>query len=301
MEKKIPLLSEFLRYVVKPTSGIKTNPSNKKILFNVIRLWSLVFVISIFYAILTNILLTTSGYSEDDFMLIEVIQEFPYLLTFLLVALWAPLSEEIAFRLWLRFSRFNWALGLSLLSFFYISFSEPQFIPEGAFSLDSWYGAFSSIVYILFVFVFIYLFLSLKNVSVVIEKIFKKYFSYFFFTSALLFAFLHITNYNVDLVSIWYYAPLLIFPQIFLSFMISFIRMRYGFSWAVITHSLNNAIAITPALFLIPILENGDFSIAEFSVFDMATVFLVLIFLIVVFCFCFLSIISLFLEFTKRD
>ncbi len=306
MSNKVPLTKEFLQYIAKPKTQVSKKPSFKRMFFNVARLWSVIFLVSMFFAMLANFFLAQEGYSEDDFAITKITQEFPYLLVFFIIVFWAPLSEELAFRLWLRFSPVNWALGLGFLSMFLVTFPVFSFIPENFFSLDSAEGFARMVLFTFSISLIVYLLLRIQAIKDFLGHFFEKRFKFFFYSLAIIFAVLHITNYDVDLREVWYFAPILIFPQLFLSFTISFIRMRYGFSWAVFTHALNNFVAITPLLLIMnldPNLlrgENVEQVLDHLSLSDMLFLFLTSSFLILVFAFCFFSLISLTLEFTRR-
>ena len=307
MEKTKPLILQFLDYTAKPRLCESQKLPWYMIVFNIFRLWSLSFLLSMIFALLANFLLNQAGYSDEDFKLVELITGFSPLFIFLLVVFWASISEELGFRLWLRFSPVKWGLGLAFFVFFLTSLIRLPFIPEQYFTFSSGLGFLTSFLLIGSVFFLIFLLLKRENIGKIVETFFKRNFPFFFYTLAIFFAVIHITNYDVDLKTIWYFAPILIFPQLLLSFVISFIRMKYGFLWAVLTHSLNNAIAVTPLLFLAPILENeslfleGVYIVEELSFYEMYLVVVIGFFLLMVFFLCFLSILSLLLEFTKRE
>ena len=306
-----PLIQQFLEYLRKPTLEVGVKPSWQIILFNVVRLWALVFVCSIFFAMLSNLILGKSGYSEEDFAITEIVMDFPYFLVFVLIAIWAPISEEVAFRLGLRFSPINWALSLSFLLLFFLSAIDLPFMSENFLTLNSWKGTFSTTIFILFTALLIFRILSYKKIASVFEKLFRKNFRFFFYTLAILFGALHIMNYDINLREMWFYTPILVAPQLLLSFTISFVRMHYGFAWAVFTHAFNNVVAITPILFLLPAIESldgvelGNIENMEiFEIFSVSEIMLVLavsIFLLVVFLVCFVSVFSLFFEFLKKN
>ena len=310
MGKNKPLIQEFLGYIVKPTIQVEEKPSFWIVVFNVVRLWALIFLLSMFFAMVSNFMLGRAGYSEEDFAITEIVMDFPYLLVFFLVAVWAPISEEIAFRLWLRFSPLNWALGLSFFLLFAVSFLDFAFIPQNFFTLNSWTGVFSMVLFLLVSGSIIYRVLCYEKVRLLVKSFFEKRFKIFFYTLAILFAALHIANYDVNFLEIWYFAPILVFPQLFLSFTISFVRMRYGFSWAVLTHALNNVVAIIPILFLLPVLERfQDFTIGDvenmeilriLSPVEIALVMLGSMFLFMIFTICLLSLFSLLFEIIRK-
>ncbi len=306
MQKSKPLILQVLGYIAHPVVCEYDRAPWYLTILNVIRLWSLSFVFAVFFALLSNLLLQDAGYSQEDFKLTELITDFSPFAIFFLVAIWAPVSEEVAFRLWLKFSPFKWALGIGFFLLFLVLLIEPPFFPEEMLLLDSSQGILNSLGFLSISFVLIFSVLKVKAISFFVESFFKKYFHVFFYTLALLFAFIHLTNYDVDFKEIWYFAPLLIFPQLFLSFIITFIRMKYGFFWAMFSHSLNNIIAITPILLLSSVLEKDFFELetnALFETFSYTEIFLILIcgfFLLLVFFVCLVSILSLLLEFTRN-
>lgn len=311
MVVKKPLIQKFFKYLASPTIEVEEKPPWQIVFFNVIRLWALVFLFSMFFAMLSNLILGQSGYSEEDFAITEIVMDFPYFLVFFLIAIWAPISEEVAFRLGLRFSPLNWALSLSFILLFLISFIDFPFFPSDFLTLNSWMGTFSTTIFILFTAILIFRVLSYKKIASFVEKFFRKNFKFFFYTLAILFGALHITNYDINLREMWFFTPILVAPQLFLSFAISFIRMQYGFAWAVFTHAFNNVVAITPILFLLPAIESLDgvelsnlenMEIFEiFSVSEIILVVMVSMFLLVVFLVCFLCVFSLLFEFLKKN
>jgi membrane protease YdiL (CAAX protease family) len=302
MKKEKPLLKEFFRYLAKPVVYVGEKPELKIILFNVVRLWAMIFLLSMFFALVSNFLLTEAGYGDEDFAITEIFMGSSPLLLFFLIVIWAPISEEIAFRLWLRFSPLKWAFGLSFLSLFVIPFFNLSFL-----TLDSWRNVLSTSLFLLLLIFFLYRLFSYEKIVQKVPLFLQKNFRFLFYISSIAFAVLHITNYDIDLKTIWHFAPILIFPQLFLSFTISFVRMNYGFSWSIFMHALNNFVAVSPFLFLLPILERiedvsfENIEVLEiFSTGEMALIIGVLAFLFMVFTVCFWSVFSLIFEVFKK-
>jgi membrane protease YdiL (CAAX protease family) len=302
MKKEKPLLKEFFRYLAKPVVYVGGKPELKIILFNTVRLWAMIFLLSMFFALVSNFLLTEAGYGDEDFAITEIFMGSSPLLLFFLIVIWAPISEEIAFRLWLRFSPLKWAFGLSFLSLFVIPFFNLSFL-----TLDSWRNVLSTSLFLLLLIFSLYRLFSYEKIAQKVPLFLQKNFRFLFYISSIAFAVLHITNYDIDLKTIWHFAPILIFPQLFLSFTISFVRMNYGFSWSIFMHALNNFVAVSPFLFLLPVLKKvGDISLENveilevFSTSEIALIMGVSIFLFMVFTVCFWSGFSLIFEVFKK-
>ncbi|MCS7061291.1 MAG: CPBP family glutamic-type intramembrane protease, partial [Anaerolineae bacterium] len=67
---------------------------------------------------------------------------------------------------------------------------------------------------------------------------FRRYVAVYYYVSALLFGFVHLTNYST--LNAWWYAPILILPQLIGGFLFGYARIRLGFWYAVLAHMLTN-------------------------------------------------------------
>ncbi len=76
----------------------------------------------------------------------------------------------------------------------------------------------------------------------------KKAFKIAFYTLALLFGFIHITNYEIT-TNILLFSPILIAPQVFAGFYFGFIRVRFGLLWSIALHATYNGLLFS--LFLL--------------------------------------------------
>ncbi len=291
-----PLILQFLRYIASPKVCKNENLTFRRKVFNILRLWSLSFALAVCFALFITICLQSFGYSEESHKLNEFFVEFSPLTLVLIVVFWAPITEEIAFRLWLKYSPLKWGLGLSFLIF-----GSIIYFSEGFFTFETIQGVGASLLLIFSLFSFIFFILRNSKIDLIAKEFFKKNFRFFFYILAILFAAIHVVNYDVDLKKIWYFAPFLVFPQLFLSFTLSFIRMKYGFVWAVFTHALNNAVSITPILLFSPILEKDleNLDINSLGFYEISIFLAYAFFALLFFSFCLFLIISLFLEFTK--
>lgn len=73
----------------------------------------------------------------------------------------------------------------------------------------------------------------------------KTYFRYIFYASVLLFAGVHLTNFEMSR-QVYYMAPLLVAPQLILGVFLGYVRVKLGLLWSICLHSLYNGILITP-------------------------------------------------------
>ncbi len=83
------------------------------------------------------------------------------------------------------------------------------------------------------------------------QSIYARYFKIIFYSSASLFALLHIMNYQLSL-SVVLFAPLLILPQFLFGIFGGFIRLKLGFFWGACLHFAHNLIILSiPLLMMI--------------------------------------------------
>ncbi len=105
-----------------------------------------------------------------------------------------------------------------------------------------------------------------NNIKNGIINFWNKKYSWIFYSPAILFAFIHITNYDLTSASI-YLLPILVLPQFILALFIGYLRVRYNFMLGYLMHVLHNAFFITIALVTItpsiPKLntENNEYSL----------------------------------------
>lgn len=68
-----------------------------------------------------------------------------------------------------------------------------------------------------------------------------KIFKIAFYVIAILFGYIHITNYNLN-TNVLLFSPILVLPQIVLGAYLSFIRIKFGFLWGVALHAFYNGL-----------------------------------------------------------
>lgn len=81
--------------------------------------------------------------------------------------------------------------------------------------------------------------------------LFKKssWFFIIFYVFTLAFGFYHITNFEIS-TAVLLLSPLLVAPQISIGAFLGFIRVRFGFVWALLLHATYNLILIGPIILL---------------------------------------------------
>lgn len=244
-----PIISiqDFIKFLKKPSLALD-NSVKKSWLF-----WLVLISGAQFLSILTGFIgsaaLSAFGFQGQNSVQTAIVN-LPSWLFFVLVAVQAPITEEIAFRLFLKPSFWRW-----IVAFFGITFYIQQTLPSDLVFLN--YGLSPNFDYLVSAILnSLGLALGLGLIFKIRPKIltkseiyFKKYFAVFCYVSALSFGAIHIQNYS-DLDWLWWLAPLLVLPQIIIGFVITYLRVRMGFRWGILAHSLYNSVAAIPILIL---------------------------------------------------
>jgi hypothetical protein len=150
--------------------------------------------------------------------------------TALKIILLLPLLEELIFRLPLMISRINLAITFSLVSLVL---------------LNNW--GFNNLLLNLILalsFFVVSLYLIKKNKLIVkLNGILKNHFWKIFYTQALIFGFLHLTNFNIE-VKYFYLFPLFAFSYFISGCIFGYLRVRYknGIFLCITSHILINGI-----------------------------------------------------------
>lgn len=147
-----------------------------------------------------------------------------------------PLLEEVTFRLWLAPNLLFFFISFSLVT---IQFAPMPFIDLlRATSLE----ALTPVAQIGF-------YLALSGVIVLwfwwrdrrgqrYADFFHRYVAVYYYVSAIVFGLIHLTNYTA--VGAWWFAPLLVLPQLIGGFIFGYVRIRLGFWYAVLMHMAHN-------------------------------------------------------------
>lgn len=157
-----------------------------------------------------------------------------------------------------------------LLAVFLVSFEEMGWIESGNHKVEEFLKNNSKIVIFLFVVVLgpfieeliFRLFLRLKrnyffqfliyifpNLKYKILEFWVKKYLYVFYFSVIKFAFVHITNYEIE-ISKFYLFPVLVLPQFFAGIFLGYLSVKYNFMLGFLFHAIHNAILIIPSLLM---------------------------------------------------
>ncbi len=248
-----PLILEMLAYFLKPYHSGQYEYSTWKKIKDSIRLWAFGTTVAIFLGAVAVNSLGRLGYDAAEYNSLNRLFEENWLSLLMIAAIIGPLSEELLFRFWLRFSPYR--LGFSLSAAVVLGIGAfMQFASEHTRAAELALNAIPQALLAagmacLFVsagIFFGYLF-GQPAKQRLLANFFERKYHWFFYGSAGAFSFLHIFNFY-SFGDYWYAVLMLIMPQLFLGFLLGFVRMRFGFVWSVFLHSAYNSAISLPAI-----------------------------------------------------
>lgn len=150
---------------------------------------------------------------------------------FMVIVILGPILEELIFRLHLSLTKTSISVSISLLSYVLmggsiitLNLTDTQF--------------YIRIILTAFIFLLLNRFILRESIT---DALKKKYFSIYFFLSAIMFALFHITN----LSEIKYlYLPIYlmyVLPQFLMALSLGYVRMRIGLVGAIVLHMVFNS------------------------------------------------------------
>ncbi|EOZ98704.1 hypothetical protein A33Q_1358 [Indibacter alkaliphilus LW1] len=137
----------------------------------------------------------------------------------------APLFEEPVFRLILKFSKTRWNISFLLLIFMSIAVSKYLFFA----GLIIWAIVGIKLIDRYFYSKFLFTFLKFKK--------------FIFWFIALSFGFIHLGNFDLEMLPMYLYVPAVL-PQLIGGVLLGIVRIRFGFWYAVLLHAYTNGCAI---------------------------------------------------------
>jgi uncharacterized protein len=220
-------IKEFVQFMFRPNDISDKN--NRNLRFISVLLFTLFSI-----AILSVI--------RDFFINLISIKPIPYSQLFnhfnrwsflLIGCIGAPITEEFAFRLHLRFRPLYISIFISLQFYLWSAFLAIPII-------------FRLILIVILFFSTFYFFLK-ESRREKLHQIWLNKYKYVFYNSSLLFGVIHIFNYKITF-SLILLSFFIVLPQIFLGFSLGYIRIKNGIIWSIAFHSIWNILMLSPTI-----------------------------------------------------
>ncbi|MEM8641847.1 MAG: CPBP family glutamic-type intramembrane protease [Cyanobacteria bacterium P01_G01_bin.54] len=224
------LLGDYLQFLRSPDLTPPPRPySLKQVIIQSLRLYSLHLLVLLVVGVLIGQII-----DEGDSLLPDLFNEIPAEILFLFAVVAAPIVEELLFRLPLRGSLFN------------LGFSSSLFLGLGLVGFTPLRGAVLMLIVVVLTSLNLQLW-RLRPPSRAIAQFYQRFPRLIFYTLTVLFGAVHITNYGTQ---VWLFLPLLVLPQVIIGLLFGFVRVRYGFAWAIGLHAFHNGCLLLPVFCL---------------------------------------------------
>jgi hypothetical protein len=216
------ILIEFLKFLIKPDPGQKNISMNKKLISFIILLFCSI-MMSYGLSIVLQLFFRAPASSVEDLSFAKLV---------LYALLLAPIFEELVFRLSLLYSRLFFSISFALaMTSLITSLMDIRLI--------TWTGSLSFNICLSFCFIFLN---NSEKANSKIENFWKNHFAMVFYLSSFLFGIFHIGNYGLVGIDAFVMALLFCVPQLIGSLFLGFVRIKLGFSWAIVMHVLYNSV-----------------------------------------------------------
>ncbi|MFD2288969.1 CPBP family intramembrane metalloprotease [Pedobacter petrophilus] len=144
--------------------------------------------------------------------------------------IFAPIVEELIFRLPLKVSRLNIFISALMAYFLFYLSHKP---------ISSLITANELIKFVVFISLSILVLSSLKERF--LSFVLHKYFGVYFYALITVFGLLHLTNFLSAVPgNLIAFAPLFAFHQVIVGFFLGYLRLKNGLIWCILLHSLFN-------------------------------------------------------------
>lgn len=201
---------DLLHFLKNPTERPDTNQSGKEQAKKLISILIIDLLVASCLVFIISLLEDLGYISTQDHKLLEMLKEMPIWLFLLQGVIIAPILEELIFRGYLRYKN-NYLLRFLI---FLVAITGER---------------------------------NRRKTEVFVKKKWNKYYKIVLYFSALLFAYIHISNYENSSEFILF-IPLLVTPQFIMGLLLAYLRTRHNVKLGILLHATHNAIFLIVGL-----------------------------------------------------
>lgn len=247
----ITLLRDYLGFIRQPNSEHEGKLSFIFKILRFFRLWGLAIIGNILMLFLGGNLLELLGSPIDQSQnsIAAVLDGKELWKILLMVAVAAPVMEELIFRFGMKKSKKHWKIRISLILwvFFFLTLSvgdnTTKLLVDNITNIIGVDLLLPKIILgAILIFVLVFWMLGIKSLQGFYDKILGRYFRLWFWFLTGTFALAHVSNYSDIKGLAWLVSPLLILPQLLTGTILGYLRVKFGFIWAVCFHGFFNGI-----------------------------------------------------------
>ncbi|MGB3182401.1 MAG: hypothetical protein WBB45_13505 [Cyclobacteriaceae bacterium] len=229
----LSLLKELVAFLKAPRAQRAYDKSSKQKIYDTIGLivLKMVFLIPV-------ILFFALVYDPENILKENMSGRFTFFQLLLVGGVVLPLIEKVAFRLSLKYKPVYLALSSGVLCYYIIT--KAIFHTKISATDESFPIRISIALFIGFI---IFMISNVDRISRTLTRFWDANFTIIFYTACLVFAFIHITKYELIWLNI-ILLPILTLPQLFSAIIYGYTRVAFGFRYPLLLHMSMNSLAI---------------------------------------------------------
>ncbi|MCF0059707.1 type II CAAX prenyl endopeptidase Rce1 family protein [Dyadobacter sp. CY356] len=201
-------------------------------LIEFLRIYLLALLLSFFSGILLFTFFEVFNIEKPVNVFLNSFRQKSWVYQIALACLYAPIVEELQFRLCLKYSKINFAAFSGIWLFYFLKKFMTGYGLFGELNHTS-LAVGLSLIFMAMIYSFLH---ENGDINNRLEKFWRKRYKVIFYLSVIGFGFLHITNFDWRL-STLLLIPVLTLPQTSLGFMLGYVRLKYGFLYAILLHA----------------------------------------------------------------
>ncbi|WP_345275938.1 hypothetical protein [Litoribaculum gwangyangense] len=228
------LLIDLLNFIKSPKDKPSIEKSTTHKIYDTVGLFFIKIIFSITLASLLQFI-----YEPENLTSTSMSERFAPILLLLVGGIILPILEETTFRLSLRFNPIYFALTSGTFTYYIITkavFKSRLSLLDETF----WFRIIIGIAVVLIM----YLVGRTKNIKIILQNYWHKHFRSIYYFSCIGFAWLHIFNFELNLINLLW-LPFLTLPQLFSAFIAGYTRIAFGFQYPLLLHMATNTLFLS--------------------------------------------------------
>lgn len=234
------LIKDLFKFIKSPHNNVSIEKTVKNKIYDTVGLFFIKVVFSITIASLLEFI-----YEPKNLTSTSMTERFSPLLLLIVGGILLPLFEEITFRLSLKFSPIYLALTSGTFTYYVLT----KAVFKSRLSLIDETFVYRVVIAII-VMLIMFIVFNNKNIRQILKQYWKKNFKIIYYMSCASFAWLHIFNFELNLINLLM-LPILTLPQLFSAFISGYTRIVFGFQYPLLLHICTNTLFL--ALTFLPL------------------------------------------------
>ena len=231
--KYYQFLLNFFDFVKSPKISCESSVKDQDKIAESVTLFIIKFLFSILVAFIIGIFYDPQNLTDKSMS-----ERFSPLLYLLVGGMLLPLFEETLFRLFLVFKPIYLALSSACFGYYFstkLVFDSRLSLIDDTFFYRVGIGAlFGCLIFII---------VRNQKLKTQLRAVWTMKFNFIYYTSAVMFAWLHLLNFELNYINILL-TPILTLPQLFSGLVTGYLRVKFGFLYPLSFHILTNSILI---------------------------------------------------------